>query len=73
MNNALKTATFDLRRVATCAALATFTTLGMFSLIANVMPPLVADGLVLASRHETLCVPTAQVLEAASHTGHSAI
>jgi hypothetical protein len=73
MNTAMKTTTFDLRRAATCAALATLTTLGMFSLIANVMPPLVADGLVLASSHETACAPTAQVREAASPTKQSAI
>jgi hypothetical protein len=72
MNNAMKTTTFDLRRTATCAALATFTTLGMFSLIANVMPALMADGLALASSHETVCAPAAQVLRA-GFAKHSAI
>ena len=64
MNNALQATTFDLRRAATCAALATLTTLGMFSLIANVMPPLMAEGLVLASSQQKLCVPAARVLHA---------
>jgi hypothetical protein len=66
MNTAMKTTAFDLHRAVTCAALATLTTLGMFSLIANVMPPLVADTLVLASGHETGCAPTAQVPSATS-------
>ena len=73
MNSAMGITTFDLRRAVTCAALATLTTLGMFSLIANVMPPLVAGGLVLASSHETVCVPTPQVMEAASRPTHSEI
>jgi hypothetical protein len=73
MHTAMKTTTLDFRRVAASAALALLTTLGMFSLIANVMPPLVADGLVLASSHETVCAPTAQVLEAAGHARRSVI
>ena len=64
MNPALKSTPFELRRVATCAALATLASLGTFSLIANVMPPLVADTLVLARNAEPVCVPAAQALHA---------
>lgn len=73
MHTAMKASTFDFRRAAACAALALLTTLGTFSLIANVMPPLIADGLILASSHETVCAPTAQVLEAADHARRSVI
>ena len=72
MNHALKSAPFELRRVATCAALATLASLGTFSLIANVMPPLVADTLVLARNAEPVCVPAAQALHAEAGP-HSAI
>ncbi|MBK8742518.1 MAG: hypothetical protein IPM02_24855 [Betaproteobacteria bacterium] len=64
MHNAQNSAPFELRRVATCAALATLASLGTFSLIANVMPPLVADTLVLAHNAEPVCVPATQVLHA---------
>ena len=64
MKHAMQTAPIELRRVATCAALATLATLGTFSLIANVMPPLVADTLVLARNAEPVCVPAAQALHA---------
>ncbi|MBK7471281.1 MAG: hypothetical protein IPI73_12285 [Betaproteobacteria bacterium] len=64
MKHAPKSAPFELRRVATCAALATLATLGTFSLIANVMPPLMADTAVLAHNAEPVCVPAAQVLHA---------
>ena len=40
MENATRTTKPDIRRTLTCAALATITTLGMFSLIANVMTPM---------------------------------
>ncbi len=40
MKNA--TTQFDFRRTLTCAALATITSLGMFSLIANIMTPMFA-------------------------------
>jgi hypothetical protein len=42
MNKARKTANTDIRRSLTCATLATITTLGVFSLVANVMTPLVS-------------------------------
>jgi len=73
MHTAMKTTPIDLRRTAACAALATLTTLGLFSLIANVMPPLVADTLVLATAHETVCIPTAQAARSADPATHSAI
>jgi hypothetical protein len=61
----------DLRRTLTCAALATVTTLGMFSLVANVMTPLFAGIRLLSTgttaqetrrsftSDEDICVPTA--------------
>jgi hypothetical protein len=73
MNAAMKTTAFDFHRAVACAALATLTTLGMFSLIANVMPPLVADALVLATGHEVACVPTVQALKVSSPAKQSAI
>jgi hypothetical protein len=73
MNTTTKTIGFELSRPVTCAALAMLTTLGMFSLIANVMPPLVTDTLVLATSHQTVCVPVTHVLESAGHVRHSAI
>jgi len=42
MEDARKTTKPDVRRTLTCATLATITTLGMFSLVANVMTPMFA-------------------------------
>ena len=42
MHVAARTAHNEVRRALTCAVLATFTSLGVFSLIANIMPPLVS-------------------------------
>ena len=43
MEDARRTTRHDVRRTLTCAALATITTLGMFSVIANVMTPMFAS------------------------------
>jgi hypothetical protein len=40
MENATRTTKPDIRRTLTCAALAMITTLGMFSLVANIMTPM---------------------------------
>ena len=54
MHTATRTSKPDIRRTLTCAALATITTLGMFSLVANLMTPMFAGIQLLAS------VPTVQ-------------
>ena len=72
MDNVLKATPFDFRRSLACAALATLTTLGLFSLIANIMPPLMADGILLASDIQGICVP-GPTLQAVAGKKHSAI
>jgi len=61
----------DLRQAFTCAALATITSLGMFSVVANVMTPMLAGSALLTVRSpaqemrasyrgdDGACVPTA--------------
>jgi hypothetical protein len=71
MQTGTKTSKPDLRRTLTCAALATITTLGMFSLVANLMTPMFAGIRLLASEpvkqqteplnyEDTVCVQTAR-------------
>ena len=71
MQTGTKTSKPDLRRTLTCAALATITTLGMFSLVANLMTPMFAGIRLLADEpraqqtqsinfEDTVCVQTAQ-------------
>ena len=74
MHTATQPTAFDLPRVGTCASLATLTTLGMFSLIASVMPiPAPAAGeAALARSPETVCVPAARAMQAAA-PAHKAI
>jgi hypothetical protein len=58
MTTPTSTAT-DLRQAITCATLATITSLGMFSVVANVMTPMFAGSLLLTGR------ATAQEMRAA--------
>jgi hypothetical protein len=70
MQTASKNSQPDYRRALTCAALATITSLGMFSLVANLMTPMFA-GIQLLAREpaaqqtpsigfeDTVCVQTA--------------
>ncbi|MEP7083715.1 MAG: hypothetical protein ABI854_03180 [Betaproteobacteria bacterium] len=75
MNRAIKQIIFDFRRALICAALSTITTLAVFSLIANIMPPLMTDGLTLASATMNVCVPESAfgLLQTVSAQKHSAI
>jgi len=50
MQPATPTTTFDIRRTLTCAALATITSLAVFSVVANVATPLFTGTLLLAAR-----------------------
>ena len=70
MQTATKSSKPDYRRALTCAALATITSLGMFSLVANLMTPMFAGIQLLAGEpaahqsqsinfEDTVCVQTA--------------
>jgi hypothetical protein len=53
----------DLRRTLTCAVLATITTTAMFSLVANIMPPLFSGIELLASSGSTQKLHAAEMTQ----------
>jgi hypothetical protein len=61
MKTAPQATSTGLGQLTLCAALATLTTLGIFSLIATVMPPLLSDPATLAN-HEAVSAPSAGVM-----------
>ena len=74
MQTATRSSKPDYRRALTCAALATITSLGMFSLVANLMTPMFAGIQLLAGEpaaqqmqsinfEDTVCVQTAHTEE----------
>jgi hypothetical protein len=83
METSTPTAT-DLRQAFMCATLATITSLGMFSAVANVMTPMFAGSLLLTGRApaqpirgaygaaatsgDAACIPTAHVRDAPEFT-----
>ena len=74
MNTAPQRTTLNIRQSLTCAALAALTTLGIFSLVATGMPPLLSDLPSLAGNHEVVaCAPTVGVQNAGAPNAQSAI
>jgi hypothetical protein len=84
MHTAIRNTKSDFRRTLTCAALATITSLGMFSLIANVMTPMFAGIQWLSATgqpqqtqavrfEDTVCVQAAHIDDATETARPSAI